>query len=271
MKRPTPSALDRLRELFQMPQSFGAAPGTAPPGPPAASLRASPHDPGQTDDTPWTDPGRVGRNRFDPGLPGIRALALAGLLAALIAGAYLWWSRPDPQPAPQPVVHPAAHPAAMTSAARSAPSPSPTTLVVDVAGKVRHPGVVTLPAGARVIDAIKAAGGARPGAKTDNLNLARHIIDGEQILVGITAPPQATAPPTSSTGPPGSAPPGTPLDLNTATATQLDQLPGVGPVLAQRIVDYRTQHSGFHAVDELRQVSGIGQAKFADLKPLVRV
>jgi competence protein ComEA len=262
MKRPAPPALDRLRELFQPPQSFGATTGTPSPGPPSAALRASPEEPADgASETAWTNPA-VGRNRFDPGLPGVRALALAGLLAALIAVAYLWWSRPHPQPAPQPIVHPATHPAAMPPT-----TPSPTTLMVDVTGKVRHPGVVTLPPGARVIDAIKAAGGARPGAKTDNLNLARHITDGEQILVGIPAPPQATTPPTPPTGTPASAP----LDLNTATATQLDELPGVGPVLAQRIVDYRTQHNGFHTVDELRQVSGIGEAKFADLKPLVRV
>src|SRR5262245_54371885 len=99
MKRPAPPALDRLRELFHAPQSFGATPGTTPPGPPAASLRASPDDPGQAeanttgpdapwseDGTPWTDPGGTRRNRIDPGLPGLRALALAGLLAALIAG-----------------------------------------------------------------------------------------------------------------------------------------------------------------------------------------
>jgi competence protein ComEA len=146
-----------------------------------------------------------------------------------------------------------------------------TTLVVDVGGKVRHPGVVSLPAGARVIDAIKAAGGVRPGAKTGTLNLARKVVDGEQILVDVNATPAPAVPPTAPAGPPGAPAPGAPIDLNTATATQLDQLPGVGPVLAQRIVDYRTQHGGFHSTDELRQVSGIGDAKFADLKNLVRV
>ncbi len=138
--------------------------------------------------------------------------------------------------------------------------------MVDVAGKVRHPGVVNVPAGARVIDAIGQAGGLRPGTKTGTLNLARHVTDGEQILVGISAPPDTALPGTT-----GTTTPATPLDLNAATATQLDQLPGVGPVLAQRIVDYRTQHGSFHSIDELRQVSGIGEAKFADVKSLVRV
>jgi competence protein ComEA len=141
--------------------------------------------------------------------------------------------------------------------------------VVDVAGKVHHPGVVTLPAGARVIDAINAAGGVRSGAKTGTLNLARRVVDGEQILVGVATSPSAVVPPSDTPG--SSAAPGAPVDLNTATAAQLDQLPGVGPVLAQRIVDYRTQHSGFRSVDELRQVSGIGEAKFADIKNRVRV
>jgi competence protein ComEA len=155
--------------------------------------------------------------------------------------------------------------------AAGTPTPSPSPLVVDVAGKVRHPGVVSLPPGARVIDAIKEAGGVRPGAKTGTLNLARRVVDGEQILVGLNATPAPALPPAGTSGPPGTAVSGTPLDLNSATAAQLDQLPGVGPVLAQRIVDYRTQHGGFRSVDELRQVSGIGDAKYADVKALVRV
>jgi competence protein ComEA len=258
------SAFDRLRTAFRAPSSFGAAPGAAPP---MASLRASPEAPGpparglgDEDDARRRSTGRL---RIDPGLPGVRVLALAGLLAALLAGVYLWWSRPEPRPAPPPVLRPAAVSAA------AIPTPSASTLMVDVAGKVRRPGVVALPAGSRVIDAIKEAGGVRPGAKTGTLNLARRVVDGEQILVDIAAAPPPAAPPA---GPPGaSGAPAAPLDLNTATVAQLDQLPGVGPVLAQRIIDYRTQHGAFRSVDELRQVSGIGDAKFTDLKNLVRV
>ncbi|WP_433183900.1 helix-hairpin-helix domain-containing protein [Actinoallomurus sp. CA-150999] len=251
------SAFDRLRDVFRPPQSFG--PDDADPRPPGAVLHASPQDPGR-------------RVRLDPGVPGIRVLAVVGLVAALVAGAYLWWSRPEPRSAPPVVVSPAAHRSAPTDA--SAPSPAAPTsslspVLIDVAGKVRHPGVVSLPAGARVIDAIKAAGGVRPGTETGTLNLARRVVDGEQILVGVDAPPTPAAPPGA---PPGATVPGgTPVDLNTASAAQLDQLPGVGPVLAQRIVDYRAQHGPFRSVDELRQVSGIGAAKFGDLKGLVTV
>jgi competence protein ComEA len=276
MKRPlSPSAFDRLREAFRPPQSFGTVAGSSSSPPPSASLRASPDDPdpgsaetGWSEDATWPDGRRL---RIDPGLPGLRVLALAGLVAALLAGSYLWWSRPEPRTAPQPIVRPAAQPAIAPSTGGGTPTPSSSPLVVDVAGKVRHPGVVSLPPGARVIDAIKEAGGVRPGAKTGTLNLARHVMDGEQILVGVNAPVALTSPPTDTSGTPGTATSGPPMDLNSATATQLDQLPGVGPVLAQRIVDYRTQHGGFRSVDELRQVSGIGDAKYADIKSLVRV
>jgi competence protein ComEA len=250
-----------------------ASPDAPDPGPAANGWSGEP-------DAPWTgdvdggwagDGGRAGRLRIDPGLPGVRVLAAAGLLAALLAGAYLWWSRPEPRPAPAPIVRPAAQSAIAPSAGGGTPSPSQSPLVVDVAGKVRHPGVVSLPPGARVIDAIKEAGGVRPGTKTGTLNLARRVVDGEQILVGVNATPAPALPPAGTPGSPGTAVPGTPLDLNSATATQLDQLPGVGPVLAQRIVDYRTEHGGFRSVDELRQVSGIGDAKYADIKSLVRI
>jgi competence protein ComEA len=136
-------------------------------------------------------------------------------------------------------------------------------VVVDVAGRVRRPGLITLPAGSRVADAIRAAGGVRPGTDLTSLNLARKLIDGEQILVGVPGTGGGAA-----TGSPG---PTNPIDLNTASVAELDQLPGVGPVLAQRIVDWRTAHSGFTAVSQLRQVTGIGDSKFADLQPLVRV
>jgi competence protein ComEA len=150
-----------------------------------------------------------------------------------------------------------------------------TAIVVDVSGKVRSPGLQRLPAGSRVEDALRAAGGVRPGVNTEGLNRARLLVDGEQIVVG--APASVAGPVTgggsSATGTGGSASgaaPSAPVSLNTATVDQLDTLPGVGPVLARHIIDYRTQHGGFRSVDELREVNGIGDRRFSDLQKLVR-
>ncbi|MYR64384.1 DNA-binding protein, partial [Streptomyces sp. SID625] len=133
-----------------------------------------------------------------------------------------------------------------------------------------HPGVHRLPAGSRVTDALRAAGGARPGTDLDGLNQARFLVDGEQLVVG--GPPPATGPGTAAgagTAPGAAGAPAGPVSLNTATADQLETLPGVGPVLAQHIVDYRSRHGGFRSVQELRQVTGIGDRRFADLRGLV--
>ncbi|MGP4027735.1 helix-hairpin-helix domain-containing protein [Actinomadura sp. 3N407] len=212
------------------------------------------------------------RLRATPERSNVRVLVLIGVVAALVAAGYLWLARPRP--------HETAAPAAVATltGARPATSQSPVTaspsVVVHVLGKVEHPGVITLPPGSRVAEAIKAAGGVREGAKTGPLNLARKVMDGEQIPVGVPrpTPPPGAAPPPGAPPPPGaSAAPGAPLNLNTATPDQLDDLPGVGPVLAGRIVDYRTQHGGFRSIEQLQDVSGIGARRYADLKPLVRV
>ncbi|MBO2459707.1 ComEA family DNA-binding protein [Actinomadura violacea] len=226
------------------------------------------------------------RLRSGPEKGNVRVLAVIAVIAALVAAGYLWLARPRPDPAPAAADAGATEVAGPDGPASPAPSgPSPaavpagaaspaSVVVVHVLGKVKHPGVVTLPSGSRVEEAIKAAGGVRPGAGTGTLNLARKLVDGEQIPVDIRLPsPPPGAPPPGEPPPAagGSAAPGTPIDLNTATAAQLDQLPGVGPVLAQRIVDYRTQHGGFRSVDQLQDVDGIGARRFADLKPMVRV
>jgi competence protein ComEA len=148
-------------------------------------------------------------------------------------------------------------------------------IVVDVSGKVRNPGIHRLPAGSRVADALRAAGGVRPGTDIQGLNRARILVDGEQVVVGGPAPAGAPgalgATGSGSAGSPaGAGGPLTPISLNTATADQLDTLPGVGPVLAQHIIDYRTQHGGYRSVDELRQVNGIGARRFSDLRSLVQ-
>ncbi|MCW2523147.1 MAG: DNA-binding protein, partial [Frankiales bacterium] len=164
----------------------------------------------------------------------------------------------------------------LVSSPGSASASGSAAVVVDVVGKVRHPGVYRLAAGARVDDAVRAAGGAVGGTDLARLNLARKLVDGEQLAVGVagasSAPPPAvdTSAADGSAGGSSTAAAG-PLDLNAATETQLDALPGVGPVLAQRIIDWRTAHGRFDSVQQLNSVSGIGDAKFADLAPLVSV
>jgi competence protein ComEA len=158
----------------------------------------------------------------------------------------------------------------------SANAPSPTaaasasSVVVQVVGAVVHPGLVTLATGSRVADAIVAAGGLSRRGASGGLNLARVLVDGEQVVVSPSTPAEggAVSPPASSGG--SGAGSGV-VDLNSATATDLDALPGVGPVMASRILDWRTAHGRFASVDQLREVSGIGARTFERLKPHVRV
>ncbi|MFZ3570603.1 helix-hairpin-helix domain-containing protein [Streptomyces sp. BH097] len=205
---------------------------------------------------------------------GAVALAVLVAVVGLFAVQHFWAGRTQAVRAPEAVR--AAAPRAVeppgggASPAASGPGPvatGATGIVVDVGGKVRRPGIRRLPAGARVADALRAAGGVRPGADTAGLNRARLLVDGEQVVVGEPAPAAAAAP---SGGTAGASAPAGPVGLNTATLEQLDTLPGVGPVLAQHIVDYRTEHGGFRSVDELREVNGIGDRRFEDLQNLVR-
>ena len=156
-----------------------------------------------------------------------------------------------------------APPAAAPLPVAALPSPTPSGLVVDVGGRVRRPGLVTLPAGARVADALRAAGGAIRSRDLATINLAARVSDGQLLLVGM--PGGDTTGAASAGGTAG------PVSLNSATVDQLDALPGIGPVLAQRIVDWRTQHGGFKSVRDLDQVSGIGDTIYAELAPLVTV
>jgi competence protein ComEA len=142
---------------------------------------------------------------------------------------------------------------------------------VHVAGAVRKPGVYTLRAGSRVVDAVERAGGARPSADLSAVNLASKLEDGRQVLVPRRVPGGGMAAAPASPGAAAPGVPAQPLDLNTATLEQLDTLDGVGPATAQKIIDYRTQHGGFGSVDELGQVSGIGEKRLAALRDHVRV
>ncbi|WP_098242484.1 ComEA family DNA-binding protein [Streptomyces formicae] len=231
---------------------------------------------------------------------GVIALVVVLVVAGLFAAQHFWTGRTQPVRPPD-VVHEAG--AAVDRGADPAPSPGPPVgagrakggggggregspgatgaIVVDVSGEVRSPGVHRLPAGSRVADALRAAGGPEPGIDLGGLNRARFLVDGEQVVVGGPAPASGAGGP----GGPGGADAGAvgvgtagvggaagagPIGLNTASAAQLEELPGVGPVLAQHIIDYRTEHGGFRTVEELREVNGIGDRRFADLQDLVR-
>jgi competence protein ComEA len=201
--------------------------------------------------------------RWDPGRPGALVLSFVAALAAVVAAIGVWRERPVPEPAP---VLPLVTAAAAQAPSVPLPGPAP-EVVISVVGRVLHPGLIHLRDGARVAEALAAAGGVLPGTDLMGLNAARRLADGEQLLVGIAPPPGQPAANQASGAP------GMPqvVNLNTATLEQLDTLPGVGAVTAQRILDWRLAHGRFTSVDELREVSGIGQARLAQLKHLVRV
>jgi competence protein ComEA len=216
--------------------------------------------------------------RLDPGRRGVWSLWLAGAVAAVLVVAWTWWQRPQVHAVPAASSVSAS--ASIGTAASGSPgrgrpptpaavggptSASPAALVVSVIGRVHHPGLVTLVPGARVADALAAAGGLLPGADAATVNLAAVVTDGQQIAVGVPGVPGDPAGPTPSTGAGG----GAPVHLNSATAADLDGLPGIGPVLAQRIVDYRLQQGPFTSVDQLDDVPGIGPALFAQLRKRV--
>jgi len=140
----------------------------------------------------------------------------------------------------------------------------PTKLIVNVAGRVKNPGVYQLPQGSRVVDAIESAGMQLKGVDISDINLARLLVDGEQVLVGGSKLTSKKSTPKKITS-------DNPLDINRATITQLDTLPGVGPVTAQRIIDYRTKVGRISSIDELKKISGLGGSKFEEIKALLRV
>lgn len=203
---------------------------------------------------------------------GPSQLALVAVLVAVGLAVTTWWVvRGDPRQVAAPV---SARPVAglATPAVAPVPTAGPSAAVgrvtVDVAGKVRRPGIVVLDAGSRVVDAIEAAGGARPRVDLSSLNLARVLVDGEQVLVGLPRP-VGVAGGGTTTGLP--VVPGALVNLNTATSAELEALPEVGPVTAAAILSWRDEHGGFTAVEELLEVDGIGDATLATITPHVTV
>ncbi|WP_328611809.1 ComEA family DNA-binding protein [Amycolatopsis sp. NBC_00345] len=206
-------------------------------------------------------PGRPG-SRVLPGPPGplgrrwvLVAAVFAAVVTVILAGVAIFGGRAPAAEAPPPL------PSARAQVSAAAPSSG--KLVISVVGQVRTPGLITVPSGSRVDDALRAAGGAAPGTDLTGLNLARKLTDGEQLAVGVTVTGQSA--PAGAGAPPGK------VDLNSATPEQLDTLPGVGEVTAQRIIDWRTQHGGFTSVEQLRDVDGIGSSKFDKLREQVSV
>lgn len=237
----------------------------------------------------------------------VRGLAVIVALAVAVAAYWAWTGRPRavamaptvvavgtplPTPAatpaatPEPAPEPAALPAAAAPAPTASMAPVPPTgsapaasavpqVVVHVTGLVARPGLVRLPVGSRVADAVAEAGGVTRRRAADTVNLARILVDGEQVVVGVPGAPGTAASPSGTSA---AAPAGNPLgsaasavDLNSATASALEGLPGVGPVIAARIVEWRTANGAFRSVEELGEVSGIGDAILAQVRGLVRV
>jgi competence protein ComEA len=206
------------------------------------------------------------------------ALVVVLVVAVGFAVHHFWAGRPEAVRAPRVSDAPAEQALPDTGAAgrtaRGSGQQAPgKRLVVDVAGKVRRPGIYRLPGGARVADALESAGGVRPGTDVSGLNRARRLVDGEQIVAG-GAPAaggagKAPGGAAQGTGATGSGASGGTVSLNSATVEQLETLPGVGPVLAQHILDFREEHGGFTSVDQLNDVNGIGARRFADIEPRV--
>jgi len=251
-----------------------------------------PSDEPESDDTSlsrWlpaveeTGPGWLAAVRADPGRTGLFALAGVAVVAVLVTAFAMMRDKPPT------VVSAKLPPVQIVSSSAPRPSASPPAAdadqpaVVSVVGLVHKPGLVTLQPGARIADAVAAAGGTLDGADQVGLNMAQRVADGQQIVVGLApAPgeptvlgsgvtPSSAGPAAPSSRAPADGPASGPIDLNSATVEQLDTLPGIGPVTAAAIVAWRDANGKFTSVDQLGDVDGIGPARLEKLRSLVRV
>ena len=207
------------------------------------------------------------RDRFQEWRADTRVGVIAMVVIAVIAGVV--WYRVGVSGGNEPASSSRSRTPATDAPRASTPSTAPEAVVVHVAGAVTNPGVVELPVGSRVIDAIEAAGGGLAAADFDRLNLAAKLSDGQRVLVPKVGQLVALDP-DAGTNLDGSTRSG-PLNLNTATAAQLEELPGIGPTLAAAIIEERDRRGGFESINELRDVRGIGEKRFADLRDHVTV
>jgi competence protein ComEA len=274
---------DRLAHVLGEQQPRRAAMPLAESAPSSAAERGEP---------PSADAGQFGPQTAEAGISNqsrfnrlhiavVCVLLALGLVLAVVA---LLRARPVALATPQTTVSisPYQPSATFLPGGASASSTPATRIVVHVLGAVRRPGLVQLPDRSRVSDAVDAAGGLRSSAEPGDLNLAQIVVDGQQIVIGARGDPGGEvrdggggggAAGSRSPGPAGGSSPGqsTQLDLNAATAAQLDTLPGVGPVTADRILKWRSDHGRFRRLEELQEVEGIGPKTYAQIAPHVRV
>ncbi len=202
-----------------------------------------------------TEPAQI---LINPPKQAIAPIAKFVIVAVSVVGLLVWLNRPSPTTVPVVTTNAIAIPGtSMSPSAGSGDLGATNQIVVDVKGDVLTPGLVTLNVGDRVADAITAAGGLTPSANVTSLNLAERLSDGQMIFIGNAQSSDVASDPR--------------ININQASETDLDALPGVGPVMAGRIVAWRETNQRFHSVEELQEVPGIGPKVFANLKPLVRI
>ena len=206
---------------------------------------------GRAEYSPTPEPAQI---LITPPIQAIDPILKIVIVAVLATAGLVWLNRPAPVAVPE-VASPGIPISASSGA--SASSQGLDQIVVDIKGDVLTPGLVTLPAGARVADAIAAAGGVAPSADVSGINLAERLSDGQMIFIGNAQSMQLSS--------------DSRINLNLATEADLDSLPGVGPVMAGRIIAWRESNQRFHSIEELQEVPGIGPKVFANIKPLVRI